>query len=127
MGQLLCGIPVLPSSDFDRTAAFFTKLGFRHVARFPAYLILRRGGAELHFRPAQTHELDPSNSHFTAYIRVLNTRSLEAEWESLNLPATGPGSLRKRFVKREWGMTEAYACDPDGALITFGAGTAEPS
>ena len=42
-------IPVLPSSDFDRTRQFYARLGFRQINVYPDYLLLERDGQELHF------------------------------------------------------------------------------
>jgi hypothetical protein len=42
-------IPILPSTDLDRTAAFFTKVGFIEEERSERYLLLHSDDAELHF------------------------------------------------------------------------------
>ena len=42
-------IPVLPSTDLDRTSAFYAAAGYVETGRYPGYLLLNSGNAELHF------------------------------------------------------------------------------
>ena len=119
-GALLTTCPILPSTDFARTEALYAKLGFQRMALYPdTYLILRRDGAELHFRPASAQEGDPKTNWTSCYIRVLNTAGLTQDWASLGLPIEGAPRLNL-FETRPWGMMEAYLVDHDGNLIKFG-------
>lgn len=45
----LAGIPILLSSDLDRTAAFYLASGFTETERCEGYLLLHNGPVELHF------------------------------------------------------------------------------
>ena len=42
-------IPILPSTDLGRTAAFYAPVGFAESERHHGYLLLHSGGVELHF------------------------------------------------------------------------------
>lgn len=118
-GQILAGVPVLISNDFDRTAAFYEQFGFVEIARYEeGYLIIRRDGVELHFVPRPDH--DPAGSWHSAYVRILNVNALTREWQGLTVPREGtpryvPASLKP------WGMIEAHIVDPDGNLLNLGA------
>jgi hypothetical protein len=38
-------IPILPSADLDRTAAFYRRAGMEEIARYEGYLLMRLRGA----------------------------------------------------------------------------------
>lgn len=119
-GALLTTCPILPSTDFARTEALYGRLGFQRMALYPdIYLILRRDGAELHFRPASDHEKDPKTNWTSCYVRVLNAAALAQDWAQLGLPTEGAPRLNL-FEPKPWGMLEAYLVDHDGNLIKFG-------
>ncbi len=124
-GQILCGIPILISNDFDGTVDFYQQFGFHEVARYEeGYLIIRRDGLEIHFTPRPDH--DPAGSSHSAYVRVLNVAALTREWQSLAIPKTGipryvPATLTP------WGMIEAHIVDPDGNLLNLGAAQEDPA
>src|SRR4051812_38798901 len=48
-GPVRMAIPILPSGDLDRTAAYYQALGLRVASRDEGYLVLNAGPAELHF------------------------------------------------------------------------------
>lgn len=107
-------IPVLPSSDFDRTRQFYARLGFRLISVYPDYLLLERDGQELHFfleegDPAHGH----GHSHFSAYLRAAGLNELHASIQSAGLAVQPPAA-------RPWGMIEMEIIDPDGSLLRFG-------
>lgn len=118
-GQLLSGVPILISNDFDRTASFYGRLGFSEIDRHGGhYLIIRRDGVELHFRGQVDH--DPAASLMRVYVRILNVNALDREWSALTLPKEGIPSYTPP-VLQPWGMIELNIRDPDGTLLVFGA------
>lgn len=114
-------IPILPSSSFDATAAFYASLGFREHNRWPGqYLILRRAdGIELHFWPKPN--VDPKTSDSACYVRFdspAEARALYDEWAKVELP---PGARLHKPVETDYGMVELALVDPDGNLLRIGA------
>lgn len=107
-------IPVLPSTDFDRTCRFYAMLGFRDLNIYPDYLLLERDGQEIHFfleqgDPAHGH----GHSHFSAYIRASGLDELHVSIQSAGLAVELPSV-------RPWGQKEMEIIDPDGSLLRFG-------
>lgn len=118
-GQLLSVVPILISNDFDATVVFYERFGFKEIDRHAHhYLIIRRDGCELHFRPGRGH--DPVTAPPSAYVRMLNVAALDAEWSALGLPEQGIPRYRPPELE-PWGMIEANLRDPDGNLLVFGA------
>lgn len=118
--QLLCVAARFPARNFDVTAAFYAIFGFHEVSRHEGqYLILRRGGAELHFTPC-SDAWDPAASWQSAYIRVLNMAQFMDDLAEVDLPETGIPRFNPA-AQRPWGMIEASLVDPDGSLLIFGA------
>jgi catechol 2,3-dioxygenase-like lactoylglutathione lyase family enzyme len=113
---ILALAPILPSRDFDTTAAFYAALGFAVRSRWPSYLILAREAAELHFFAG---EVDPTTSDRGVYLHLSDARVWSRELAALGLPADGI----PRFVPAEakaWGMVELAIVDPDGNLLRAG-------
>ena len=64
-------VPILPSRDLDDTLRFYERLGFRNQDAPPDvwdYLIIGRGGIELHFFAMP--EIDPLTTYSSCYLRV---------------------------------------------------------
>ena len=113
--------PILTSRDLDATAAFYAPLGFSVAARHPepdAYLILRRGGIELHF--VAVPDLDPATSCTGAYVRLQHVDPLYEEFARVLHGAPSQARLLPPEDKG-WGMREFAVIDPDGTLLRFGA------
>lgn len=102
-------IPILPSTDLDRTAAFYTAAGFTETARHPGYLLMR-SGVELHF------SLEPdSPASGQCFIHVTDALKL---WKQLRHRATtGVGPI----ADQEYGLREFVLTDPDGNRVRFGS------
>ncbi|MCE8001156.1 MAG: VOC family protein [Rhodobiaceae bacterium] len=112
--------PIFPSSDFNRTSAFYGELGFQEVARFEenGYMILARDRVEIHFFSTHGHEATEHSDH-GSFVRVENANALSAEFEPLNLAEHGI----PRFVRaeqRSWGVCELEIVDPDNNLLRMG-------
>src|SRR5581483_6434631 len=81
-------VPILPARDLRETLAFYERLGFENRGADPEawdYLIIGRGGAELHFFPKP--DVDPLTTDFSCYIRVPDAGALHREWEAVGVPA----------------------------------------
>jgi catechol 2,3-dioxygenase-like lactoylglutathione lyase family enzyme len=112
--------PILPARDFETTARFYERLGFAVVSQYQppdAYLIMRRGGVELHFFPH--FDLEPAASYAGCYIRVGDVEAWFAAAQALDLPKAGiPRIVPLR--DRPWGMREFAVIDPNGSLLRIG-------
>ncbi|MFR9779505.1 bleomycin resistance protein [Micromonospora sp. MS34] len=103
-------IPILASTDLDRTAAFYTAAGFTETARHPGYLLMHTGGVELHF------SLEPDNATpGQCFIHVTDALKL---WKRLRHRATtGVGPI----ADQDYGLREFVLTDPDGNRVRFGS------
>lgn len=118
-------IPILPSRDFDETAAFYAKLGFAEAARFGSdYLILTRDWIELHFFPMS--EIDPAASYAGCYLRATDVDTLHRAMSSAGLPDEGIPRLSP-LEDKAWGMREFHLVDADGSLLRIGTPLPEQS
>lgn len=125
-------IPVFPSSDFERTVAFYATLGFIEANRFGTnYLILEHPvGIELHFYGAGKVK-SKANDH-AVYIRfgsVEPVNSLYAEWdvvaESSGFAAVaGKAGRVLPPVDTDYGLREFALLDADGNLLRIGGALA---
>ena len=121
-------IPIFPSSDFDRTAAFYGRIEFTEANRFGEdYLIVEHdAGIELHFFPASTK---PRTNDHGAYVRFGSTDQLDeiySRWLGLtNTPAFArvAGKIGKLHapVDTDYAMREFALLDADGNLLRLGA------
>lgn len=121
-------IPIFPSSDFDRTAAFHAALGFSESSRFGThYLILEHPvGLELHFFGAGRVRTR-SNDH-AAYVRfdsVAPVEALHRAWtEAASTDAfaivAGKAGRVVPLVETDYGLLEFAMLDSDGNLLRLG-------
>ncbi|MGX7828893.1 bleomycin resistance protein [Actinokineospora sp. 24-640] len=110
-GTAVAAIPILPSADLDRTAAFYTAAGFTESERHDGYLLLRNSGVELHF----THESAPTPGQ--CFVHVADAVKL---WKQLRDRGTaGVGEI----AEQDYGLREFVVTDPDGNRIRFGSPT----
>lgn len=73
----------LPSSDFDRTEAFYAKLGFTRRFRNDGWMILEFDGALVEFFPHP--DIDPKTSWFSACLRSADIDALHARFAEAGL------------------------------------------
>jgi len=91
-------VPILPSRDLDETLAFYERLGFENAGTPPSvwnYLIIRRGGIQLHFYGDPG--VDPLTTAFSCYVYTEDADALHAEWNAIGVPtdrATGSRLLK---------------------------------
>lgn len=113
----LC-LPVLPARDLAEARAFYADLlGFSEIVYSDeTYLIVRRGGMELHFWPTPDRHLAENTS---CYIRGGQVVAFYAEYAARGVPRLSA------FETRPWGMKEFYIHDPSGVLLRFGCAPEE--
>ena len=116
-------VPILPSRDLEETLAFYSRLGFESRGapiETYGYLILARGGAELHFWAAP--QVDPLTTDASCYIRVEDADALHRDWQNIGVesdPATGSRLLPP--VDTDYGMREFALVDQSGTLVRVGS------
>jgi catechol 2,3-dioxygenase-like lactoylglutathione lyase family enzyme len=116
-------VPILPSRDLAETLAFYERFGFENRGAPPNewdYLIIGRGGAELHFFHAPT--VDPLTTDAGCYVRVVDADTLYLEWQEVGLvedPATGSRLVPPSDTA--YGMREFALVDPSGNLVRVGS------
>jgi catechol 2,3-dioxygenase-like lactoylglutathione lyase family enzyme len=109
-GPVARTIPILPSMDLDRTAAFYRSAGMEELARYEGYLVLGFRGVELHF----TTEPGAAGAG-QAFVLVPNAGRLWKQLKSQGAPGLGP------VEDREHGLREFVVTDPDGNRIRVGS------
>ncbi|HSF53988.1 MAG TPA: VOC family protein [Algoriphagus sp.] len=109
-------IPKLPAKDLDETRIFFeTKLQFSTQSRYPDYLIMKKGPAELHF--FRFVDLDPMTNYAMIYIRLeKGIEELYADYQQRGVAIHPNGPLETK----PWGTKEFAVLDPNNTLLTFG-------
>jgi catechol 2,3-dioxygenase-like lactoylglutathione lyase family enzyme len=116
-------VPILPSRDLRETLGFYERLGFENRGAPPDewdYLILGRGGIELHFYgdPA----VDPLTTAAMCYVRAADADALHAEWERIGVPSDErTGSRLEEPMDTDYGMREFAVVDPSGNLVRVGS------
>jgi catechol 2,3-dioxygenase-like lactoylglutathione lyase family enzyme len=109
--------PMLAVADMDTTLEFYTKvLGFVVSFRSPAYSIVERDGATIHFMKAASEEvMQAVRGHAEIYIEVADIAPL---WEHASR-FKNDYRIRDLF-DREYGMREFHIGDPNGCLVFVG-------
>lgn len=102
-------IPILPSSDLDRTADFYARAGFADAERHDGYLLLHNDGVELHFAHHDT--VTPG----TCFVHVTDATTM---WKHLReVSVDGVGEI----TDQDYGLREFVLTDPDGNRIRIGS------
>jgi catechol 2,3-dioxygenase-like lactoylglutathione lyase family enzyme len=108
--QARTAIPILPCHDLDRAAGFWAHLGFVETDRYPGYLLLNSGNAELHFsqpgRPCTPGEV---------FIHVGDAHRLWTRVTEQAVEGIGP------IADTDYGLREFLVTDSDGNRIRFGS------
>ncbi|MEM6945443.1 MAG: VOC family protein [Pseudomonadota bacterium] len=110
--------PILPSRDFDRTEAFYTRLGFERWYRDDGYMLLNRDRVEVHFFHKPDHL--PEASDHGAYVRPADVDAFSDQVVKLGLPSDAGFPRFAPAEDKPWGMREAALWDPDGNLFRIG-------
>jgi hypothetical protein len=116
-------VPILPSRDLHDTLAFYERLGFENRGAPPEqwdYLIIGRGGAELHFY--RDEDVDPLTTSSSCYVFVDDADALYDEWERAGVPHDEPtGSRLVAPVDTDYRMREFAVVDRSGNLVRVGS------
>ncbi len=107
----------LPSRNFDVTERFYRTLGFEAAYRGDNWMILSREGMQVEFFAHP--DLDPSDSWFSACMRLGDIDALLAEWRDLGIPTEGSALPRMGAEPVEQGEDAPrmfVLLDPDGSL-----------
>lgn len=107
-------IPILPSTDLDRTATFFTPVGFTEHVRSERYLVLHSGDVELHF--------SLSDAATTGNCLILVGDAL-ALWKRLR--QQGIDGVQD-ITDQDYGLRDFTLIDPDGNRIRIGGPILHP-
>ncbi len=103
-------VPVLASLNLAETLHFYReRLGFAALLEMDNYLIVQRGGCELHFWPCSERHIAENTS---CYVRG-DVDALHADFTARGLGVGAP-------VVQPWGMKEMFVIDPHGNLLKFG-------
>jgi catechol 2,3-dioxygenase-like lactoylglutathione lyase family enzyme len=105
-------VPILPSSDLERSLAYYKYLGFDVLEHEKDYARLAWRGAELHLYPHPG--LDPLANSAGCYLRVAAPHLVRTAWlgdgvECLDLP-----------IPAHCGATVFAVVDPDGNTLRIG-------
>lgn len=116
-------VPILPSRDLRETLAFYERLGFENRGAPPEewdYLILGRGGIELHFVAAP--DTDPLTTAASCFVHVPDADRLFDAWQSAGVPADAEtGSRLQPPMDTDYRMREFALVDRSGNLIRVGS------
>jgi len=103
-------IPVLPSTDLGRTAAFYAPVGFAESERHDGYLLLHSGsGVDLHFAHHDT--ATPAE----CFVAVADAAKLHQHLRHLGVAGVGP------IAEHDHGLREFVLTDPDGNRVRIGS------
>ena len=120
-------VPILPSRDLQETLAFYERLGFENRGTPPEewnYMILGRGGIELHFIAAPS--TDSLTSAASCYLFVPDADQLHGEWQEV-VAASEPdtGSRLEAPINTDYGMREFVVVDQSGNRVRVGSALAQ--
>lgn len=116
-------VPIMPAKDLDATLAFYERLGFENAGAPPSewnYLIIRRGGVQLHFYGDPN--VDPLTTAASCYVYTDDADALFAEWDATGVaadPATGSRLVPP--VDTDYRLREFALVDPSGNLVRVGS------
>ncbi|MGC5221684.1 bleomycin resistance protein [Micromonospora sp. DT81.3] len=114
-------VPILPSRDLEQTLEFYASLGFENRGAAPDewdYLIVGRGGIELHF--VRDEDVDPLATAGTCYLFVDNADELFRAWSDVVVDDPETGSRLIPPSDTEYGMREFALVDRSGNLVRVG-------
>ena len=117
-------VPILPSRDLNATLAFYERLGFENAGAPPAewnYLIIRRGGVQLHFYADAS--VDPLRTASSCYLYTEDADALYEAWNAIGVPSdpTTGSRLQGPPIQTDYGLREFALVDPSGNLIRVGS------
>jgi catechol 2,3-dioxygenase-like lactoylglutathione lyase family enzyme len=115
-------VPILPSRNLRESLEFYERLGFENRGAPPEewdYLILGRGGIELHFFPDP--DVDPLTTASSCYAFVDDAQALYETWATAIVPDKASGSRIISPQNTDYGMREFAVVDRSGNLLRVGS------
>lgn len=115
-------IPIFPGRDLRETLRFYERLGFENKGAEPEewdYLIIGRGGLELHF--IAEPDVDPLTTAASCYAVVGDAQALYDEWAAIVVADPRTGSRLVAPMDTDYGMREFALVDLNGNLIRVGS------
>ncbi len=115
-------MPILLSRDLAETLAFYERLGFENRGAPPEdwqYLIVGRGGVELHF--VEDLAVDPLATSAMCYLYADDAQQLFDEWRDTVEPDPATGSRLEAPTDTDSGMREFALVDRSGNLVRVGS------
>jgi catechol 2,3-dioxygenase-like lactoylglutathione lyase family enzyme len=108
---------MLAVADMDATLDFYSRvLGFEVTLKTPAYSIVNRDGATIHFMKAEDEAvMDAVRGHTEIYVEVSDIGPL---WEQAS--RFRKDHLIRDPIDRDYGMREFHIGDPNGCLVFVG-------
>ena len=105
-------IPILPSTDLDRTSEFYQTFGLEEIARYERYLLMGMAGIELHFSSRAE-----STVAGEAVVLVPDAGRLWKQLKSRDVAGLSP------VEDQPYGLREFVVTDPDGNRIRVASPT----
>jgi len=102
-------VPILPSSDLERTEAFYARAGFADAGRYDDYLVLHNDGVEMHF--VHHDPVTPS----TCFLHVIDATKLWKQLRDQGVEGVG------QIADQDYGLREFVLTDPDGNRVRIGS------
>ncbi len=115
-------VPILPSRNLRETLTLYEALGFVNSGAAPEkwnYLIIGRGGLQLHFY--LDPDVDPLTTAFSCYAYVDDVEALYREWADKLTPDPATGSRIVPPFDTDYGLREFAVVDRSGNLIRIGS------
>jgi hypothetical protein len=107
--------PNLPSRNFQKTAEFYSSIGFVQWFRDDDWMILSNGTMTLEF--FSHPKLNPSTSWFGSCFRLDDLDSFYTACKAAGVPESTSGFPHISPPKKEGGLRIGALIDPDGSLI----------
>jgi len=105
----------LPSRDFDKTEAFYAKLGFETRFRNAIWLIMGIDETQIEFFPHP--KVDPTASWFSACLRTRDIETLHARFSNAGLSTDSTSIPRLTGIFKLDNAPRMFALvDEDGSL-----------
>lgn len=108
-------IPVLHSTDLDRTSGYYQALGLEVVQRHDTYLVLQAGPVELHFTTSRDTPVPGQAGQ--AFLHVPDAGRMWKQLQQRSLTGIGP------VEDQPSGLRVFVVTDPDGNQIRVGSPT----
>jgi len=108
-------VPILPSSDLERSLAYYRYLGFELLEHVADYARLSWHDAELHLYPQPT--INPTANSAGCYLQVPDPHALRDTWSGDGVNCIDcPGTT----IPPHFGQTVFAIIDPDGNTLRIG-------